>query len=70
MFSMWCCLFADPAFKTVSAEDLVQNYKQMGKFARAHRKKYKIWPHPAQAYVAVKKVHLKKKKGKGGARGT
>ena len=64
---MWCCLFADPAFRTVSPEDLIQNYKKMGKFARAHRKKYKIWPHPAQAYVAVslkkvKKMHLKKKK--------
>ena len=61
---MWCCLFADPAFKTVSPEDLMQNYEKMGKFAKAHRKKYKIWPHPAQAYVAVKKakMHLKTKK--------
>ena len=71
---MWCCLFADPACRTVRAEDLDQNYKQMGKFARAHRKKHKIWPHPAQAYVAAKvaKMHLKKKKKqqKGGARGT
>ena len=42
----------------------MQNYEKMGKFARAHRKKYKIWPHPAQAYVAVKKakMHLKTKK--------
>ena len=66
MFSMWCCLFADPAFKTVNAEDLLQNYKKMGSFARAHRKKHKIWPHPAQAYVAVSlkkaKMHSKTKK--------
>ena len=59
---MWCCLFADPAFKTVSTADLLQNFKQMGEFAKAHRKKHKIWPHPAQTYVAVKKLQKQKKK--------
>jgi len=54
-FSMWCCLFADPALTTVSPEELVENSQKMEKFALAHRKKHKIWPHPAQAYVAVKK---------------
>jgi hypothetical protein len=53
--SMWCCLFADPALTTVSSEELVENSQKMEKFALAHRKKHKIWPHPAQAYVAVKK---------------
>ena len=33
----------------------------MWKFAQAHRKKHKIWPHPAQAYTAVKNAMLKKK---------
>ena len=54
-FSMWCCLFADPALTTVSSEELVENAQKMEKFALAHRKKHKIWPHPAQAYVAVQK---------------
>ena len=57
-FSMWCCLFADPALTTVSSEELVENAQKMEKFALAHRKKHKIWPHPAQAYVAVQKKNV------------
>jgi hypothetical protein len=61
VFSMWCCLFADPAFKAVNAKTLEEYSQNMWKFAQVHRKKHKIWPHPAQAYTAVKNATLKKK---------
>jgi hypothetical protein len=61
IFSMWCCLFADVAMKCATPAELERDAKGHEKFAKAHRKKHKIWCHPAQAYVAVKKQHLKLK---------
>jgi len=58
---MWCCLFADPAFKKVDAKNLEEHAQKMWKFAQAHRKMHNIWPHPAQAYTAVQKVKKKKR---------
>jgi len=56
-FSMWACLFADPAFKTVSLENNDPRAKMLEKFSHAHRKKHRLWAAPGQAYSeGVKKV--------------
>jgi hypothetical protein len=60
LFSMWACLFADPGFTRVSAEELVQASGKMWMEAKKFRKREGIWPHPAVLYKMVVKKTLRK----------
>jgi hypothetical protein len=64
-FSMWACLFADPAFTKVTVEELKALLPFMKTEIRKFRKEHKWWPHPAVLmHIArkVRKEHLQQEK--------
>ena len=46
-FSMWACLFGDPAFTKVTVEELVALVPYMKIEIQKFRQEHKWWPHPA-----------------------
>ena len=46
-FSMWACLFGDPAFTKVTAEELEALVPLMRSEMKKFRRTHKWWPHPA-----------------------
>ena len=46
-FSMWSCLFGDPAFTKVTVEELEALKPYMKTEMKKFRQKHKWWPHPA-----------------------
>jgi hypothetical protein len=64
-FSMWACLFADPAFTQVSVEELEDLAPAFEAELKKSRKDVKMWPHPAVVFQKVRKNAKEKKKRKG-----
>ena len=54
-FSMWACLFADPAFTQVSVEELEDLAPAFEAELKKSRKDVKMWPHPAVVLQNVRK---------------
>ena len=46
-FSMWACLFGDPAFTKVTVEELEALLPYMKTEIQKFRQEHKWWPHPA-----------------------
>ena len=56
-FSMWACLFADPAFTKVTVEELEDLEPIMQEELTKFRKKHKWWPHPAVLLKVARAVY-------------
>ena len=56
-FSMWACLFADPAFTKVTVEELKELEPTMKEELTKFRKKHKWWPHPAVLLRVARAVY-------------
>ena len=74
-FSMWACLFGDPAFTKVTVEELQALVPYMKTEIQKFRQEHKWWPHPAvlmRIARAKRKQHLLevKKQKQEVARGT
>ena len=74
-FSMWACLFGDPAFTKVAAEELEALAPYMKTEIQKFRQEHKWWPHPAvlmRIARTKRKQHLRevKKQKQEVARGT
>jgi len=74
-FSMWACLFGDPAFTKVTVEELEALVPYMKTEIRKFRQEHNWWPHPAvllHIARAKRKQHLRevKKQKQEGAWGT
>ena len=54
-FSMWACLFADPAFTQVSVEELEDLAPAFEAELKKSRKDVNMWPHPAVVLQKVRK---------------
>ena len=61
-FSMWACLFADPAFTKVTVEELVALVPYMKTEIQKFRQKHKWWPHPAVLMHIARAVRKQKNK--------
>ena len=60
-FSMWACLFGDPAFTKVTVEELEALIPYMKTEIQKFRQEHKWWPHPAvllHIARAKRKQHL------------
>ena len=56
-FSMWACLFGDPAFTKVTVEELEELEPTMKEELTKFRKKHKWWPHPAVLLRVARAVY-------------
>ena len=64
-FSMWACLFADPAFTKVTVEELKALVPYMKTEIQKFRREHKWWPHPAvlmKLARTARKQHLQELK--------